>query len=64
MNLIDALNAGLLALEQLLEALNLKSDTPVDLIQDVEAAIAAYRQVTGSPVTLGQIEGMRLKQQF
>jgi len=64
MNLIDALNAGLSALELLLATLKLKSDTPVELIQDVEAAIAAYKKVTGSPVTLGQVEGMRLEQQF
>lgn len=64
MNLLDALNSGLAALELLLAALKLKSDTPVDLIQDVEAAIAAYKKVTGSPVTLGQVEGMRLEQQF
>jgi len=64
MNLLDALNAGLTALELLLAALKLKSDTPVELIQDVESAIAAYKKVTGSPVTLGQVEGMRLEQQF
>jgi hypothetical protein len=64
MNLLDALNTGLSALELLLATLRLKSDTPVELIQDVEAAIAAYKKVTGSPVALGQVEGMRLEQQF
>jgi N-methylhydantoinase B/oxoprolinase/acetone carboxylase alpha subunit len=64
MNLLDALSAGLAALEQILAILKLNTDTPTDLIQDVEAAIAAYKKVHGSPVTLGQVEGMRLNQEF
>jgi hypothetical protein len=64
MDIIEALKLGLAGLEALLSQLKLGTDIPLELIQDVEAAIAAYQKVTGSPVTLGQVEGMRLTKTF
>lgn len=64
MKLTDALNIGLAALEALLAQLKLKSDTPVEYVQDAEAALAAYQKVHGSPVTAGQVEGLRLEDKW
>ena len=35
-----------------------------EAIADVEAAIAALLKVQGTPVTMGQLEGLRLKPTF
>jgi len=64
MEILTLIQLGLAGLEALLGQLKLKSDIPLDVVQDVEAAIAALRKVQGSPVTAGQLEDLRLTPQW
>lgn len=41
-----------------------KSDVPREIIQDVEAAIASLVKTSGSDVTFGQLEQLRVKKIF
>jgi predicted exporter len=63
-DILTYLSLGLKGAETLLALLKLKSDTPQDVLEAVEAAVAALQKVQGNPVILGQLEAMRLKPQW
>jgi len=63
-DILTYLGLGLKGAETLLALLKLKSDTPQDVLEAVEAAVAALQKVQGNPVILGQLEALRLKPQW
>ncbi len=63
-DILTYIGLGLKGTEALLVVLKLNSDTPLEVIQTVEAAIAALQKVQGNEVVLAQLEAMRLKPEW
>jgi hypothetical protein len=40
------------------------NNVALDVVQGIEAAVAALQKVQGTPVTYGQLEGLRVKPQW
>lgn len=58
--MLSVIDLVLSLLRSYLEAAQLKSDTPTAVIDAIQAAIAKLETVQGSPVTYGQLEGLRV----
>jgi hypothetical protein len=61
--MISAIDLALNLLQGILASASIKGLAP-EIVKDIEAAVAALAKVQGTPVTYGQLEGLRVKAEW